>query len=79
MRELEFTHDRILAAVRWCNKGHGVTTENPRTGLREQVPCRDIDADRLRVESELERARTYQASGLEEECREADCLPGWVR
>jgi len=79
VRTLEVAHERVLAAVRWCNKGHGVTTQDPRTGIREQVPCKEIDADRTKIERELEEARTYLATGLEEECREAGCLPGWIR
>jgi hypothetical protein len=69
----------VLAAVRWCNKGHGVTTENPRTGIREQVSCSEIDAERARLEPELEERRAYLATGLEEECRQAGCMPGWIR
>jgi hypothetical protein len=79
LRSLEVARERVLAAVRWCNKGHGVTTENPRTGIREQVRCKDIDADRAKIERELEKARTLLATGLEEECREAGCMPGWIR
>jgi hypothetical protein len=79
LHTLEAAHERVLAAVHWCNKGHSVTTENPRTGLREQVPCDDIDADRAKLERELEQARAVLATGLEEECREAGCMPGWIR
>jgi hypothetical protein len=78
-RVLEGEHDRVLAAVRWCNKGHGVVTENPRTGIRESVPCSAIAAERHRIESELAKARRYLESGLEEECRQAGCMPGWIR
>jgi hypothetical protein len=79
VRTLEAAQKRILAAVRWCNKGYGVAKENARTGLREQVPCDDVDAEKMKIDAELERSRTYLATGLEEECRRAGCLPGWVR
>jgi len=79
LRTLEAAQERVLAAVHWCNKGHSVTTEDPRTGLREQVPCKDIDADRAKIARELEQAREVLATGLEEECREAGCMPGWIR
>jgi hypothetical protein len=79
VRTLEVALERVRAAVRWCNKGHGVTTENPRTGIREQVPCEEIDADHAELERELEKARTYLETGLEEECRLAGCMPGWLR
>ncbi len=79
LRHLESAHDRILDAVRWCNEGYGVTKENPRTGLRQSVSCDDVDGERSRIEAELERARAYHAEGLEEECRQAGCMPGWIR
>jgi hypothetical protein len=79
LRTLEVAHERVIAAVRWCNKGHSVTTENPRTGLRQQVPCEDIDADRVKIEAELAKTRAYLEAGLEEECRQAGCMPGWIR
>jgi hypothetical protein len=43
------------------------------------VRCRDVDAERTNIERELEKARTLLATGLEEECREAGCMPGWLR
>jgi hypothetical protein len=79
VRSLESDHERVMAAVRWCNKGDGVLKENARTGLREQVSCRSVDADRARIEGQLEEARAYLESGLEEECRQAGCMPGWIR
>jgi hypothetical protein len=78
-RVLESERERVLAAVRWCNKGHGVVTEDPRTGIRESIPCSAIAAERERVEAELEKARAYLESGLEDECRQAGCMPGWIR
>lgn len=79
LHTLQAALDHILAAVRWCNKGHGVTKENPRTGLREDVSCEDVYDERDRLEAEAEDARAYVATGLEEECRRTGCLPGWIR
>ncbi len=79
LRALEAARDHILAAVRWCNKGHGVTKENPRTGLREDVSCEDVYGERDRLDAEVEAARAYVETGLEEECRRTGCLPGWIR
>jgi hypothetical protein len=79
VRTLEAQHERVLAAVRWCNKGHGVTTEDPRTGIRTPISCSQIDAERAQIEGDLERAHVYLETGLEEECRAAGCLPGWLR
>lgn len=79
LRVLEAARERVLAAVRWCNKGHSVTTENPRTGIRQQVSCDEIDAERHKLERELDETRSYLETGLEEECRRAGCMPGWIR
>jgi hypothetical protein len=79
LRALEAALEHILAAVRWCNKGHGVTKENPRTGLREDVSCENVYDERDRLDGEVEAKRAYVATGLEEECRRTGCLPGWIR
>jgi hypothetical protein len=79
VRELEAEDAHLAEATKWCNKGHGVVRENPRTGMRESVRCADIAAARERVTRELAVAREYRDGGLEEECRRSGCLPGWLR
>lgn len=79
VRELEAEDAHLAEATKWCNKGHGVVRENPRTGLRESVRCADIAGARERVSDELATAREYRDGGLEEECRRSGCLPGWLR
>ena len=70
---------KVLAAVKWCNEGFEITTKDRRTGLRQDVACEDVHAERALIESELALARAYLAEGLEDECRQAGCLPGWIR
>lgn len=76
---LEAQEKRLDAAMHWCNKGHEVVRKDPRTGIREEVPCERIQDDHERAEAELETARAYLGSGLEEECRRSGCMPGWIR
>jgi hypothetical protein len=67
------------AMLRWCNRGGEMYAESRTTGLRRHVSCDEVEEayGRLRVEEgQLEH---YLAEGLEEECRRAGCLPGWVR
>jgi hypothetical protein len=68
----------VRRAATQCNRGASLYTEND-TGIRRGYSC-----DRVREEFDaLERAerelRAYLDGGLEEECRRAGCLPGWVR
>ncbi len=75
--EAQLAH--IAKAVRWCNDGNLLWVEDDRTGIREDVPCSAIDARKEQLDEEKQRAREYLAEGLEEECRRAGCLPGWLR
>jgi hypothetical protein len=77
--ELEMARAHAQQAVRWCNKGYGVSRENERTGLRNTVPCNQVDEEYAQIQEQLANARDYLATGLEEECRTSGCLPGWIR
>jgi hypothetical protein len=77
--ELEMARAHAHQAVKWCNKGYGVNRENERTGLRDTVPCNQVDEEFAEIERQLAAARDYLATGLEEECRTSGCLPGWIR
>jgi len=65
--------------VRWCNEGRDVYTEDEDTGLRRKIPCREIDARHAELQEERAALRAYLDGGLQEECRKAGCLPGWIR
>jgi len=71
-----------LAAVRqvagWCNRGREVFAED-QDGLRHGVSCEEVDATELALRREQKRLAAYLGQGLEEECRRAGCLPGWLR
>ena len=71
-----------LATVRemagWCNRGHEVWSED-KDGLRQGVDCNEVDALDKTLRREQKELELYLAEGLEEECRRAGCLPGWIR
>jgi hypothetical protein len=71
-----------LATVRevagWCNRGHEVWSENE-DGLRRGIDCDEVDALDGQLRREKKRLEAYLSEGLEEECRRAGCLPGWIR
>jgi hypothetical protein len=79
LHALEAEEAHLDDAVHWCNKGNEVVAKNPRTGIREPISCDQIDAEHARVEDELATLRAYLDGGLEEECRQAGCMPGWIR
>jgi uncharacterized protein DUF4124 len=72
--ELEMLHE----VAGWCNRGHEVWAED-RDGLRHGVDCEDVDQKERELRREQKRLEAYLAEGLEEECRRAGCLPGWMR
>jgi len=70
--------DQLHEVAGWCNRGHEVWATD-RDGLRHDVDCNDVKREErnlLRAKADLEH---YLAEGLEEECRRAGCLPGWLR
>lgn len=76
--------ERALAdaaeAVTWCNQGREVYATDPATGLRRELSCERIRAEHERLRAERARLRAYlHEGGLQEECRRAGCLPGWIR
>ncbi|HEU4431135.1 MAG TPA: DUF4124 domain-containing protein [Myxococcota bacterium] len=79
LQQIEAELQYLQAAVRWCNEGNLLWAEDRRTGIRRDVPCSEVDATKAALDEEKDRAEDYLAEGLEEECRRAGCLPGWLR
>ncbi len=81
-QELAETTRRLEAARRavgLCNRGATLWTQDQDTAIRRGVSCDDVRAEAEQLEAAVNALRTYLASGLEEECRRAGCLPGWIR
>jgi len=62
----------------WCHRG-GEVFATDRDGLRHDVDCGEIAVEEQALRREQKRLAGYLAEGLEEECRRAGCLPGWIR
>ena len=78
LRETEAQLETLREVAGWCNRGHEVWAED-QDGLRHGVDCEDVDTQEAAVRREQKRLKAYLAEGLEEECRRAGCLPGWLR
>lgn len=79
--ELGQTRARLEAlheVAGWCNRGHEVWATDA-DGLRHGVDCNELKAQQKTLRREEQRLEAYLADGLEEECRRAGCLPGWIR
>ncbi len=62
----------------WCNRGDGVYTTDD-LGRRRTIECSDVQEEYGRLQEAHAELSQYLAEGLEEECRRAGCLPGWIR
>ena len=78
LRETESQLETLRQVAGWCNRGAEVWAED-QDGLRHGVDCADVDTQEAAVRREQKRLKAYLAEGLEEECRRAGCLPGWIR
>ncbi len=71
--------ETFTRVANWCNRGHAIWTEDSKTGMRREIECEDVDAEQAKLEARKRELEHYLAEGLEEECRRAGCLPGWLR
>jgi hypothetical protein len=78
LRELEARHADLVQYVTWCNRG-GELIARDEAGLAQKVSCGDVDQEFAEVGQKLETVRHYLEEGIQEECRRAGCLPGWLR
>jgi hypothetical protein len=78
LQALERGHDEIREIVTWCNRGGDLVVEDE-VGLRDRYDCQDAREAWERSGSRLRELRAYLDGGLEDECRRAGCLPGWIR
>ena len=79
LTNVEARLDYVSRGLTLCNRGRDLYTEDKETGLREAYSCADVKREHGQLEAEQQRLRAYLSGGLEEECRRAGCLPGWIR
>jgi hypothetical protein len=84
-RDAERAIERIEKQREWmrqyvshCNRGGYVTTRDE-AGIKQVVNCSVLRRNFDALAAEEAKAREYLTSGLREECRQAGCLPGWIR
>jgi hypothetical protein len=78
LREARARLEALHQVAGWCNRGHEVWATDA-DGLRHGVDCTELAAQQKALRREEKRLEAYLAEGLEEECRRAGCLPGWIR
>jgi hypothetical protein len=78
LRGLQRGEGELREIVSWCNRGGELVVEDE-VGLRDRYDCADAREAYERASARLRELRAYLAGGLEDECRRAGCLPGWIR
>jgi len=78
LAEVESQVGYTRRAVKWCNQGRDLYVTDD-TGIRRGYSCDKVRSEAEQLERELVELTDYLVGGLEEECRRAGCLPGWIR
>jgi len=78
LQGLEGRFEYMRQAAGWCNRGHSLFAEDE-LGIRRSYDCQDVHNEQEQLKARLTGLRLYLEEGLEEECRRAGCLPGWIR
>lgn len=78
LEAVEQRRERLREAVGWCNRG-GELWKKDEAGIKHGVSCDAVRREFEAIEPRIAELRAYLDGGLEEECRRAGCLPGWIR
>ena len=78
LQGIEGRLEYMRRAVGWCNRGHALYAEDE-MGIRRSYDCQDVHNEYEQLKARMSGLRLYLDEGLEEECRRAGCLPGWIR
>jgi hypothetical protein len=78
LRGLVRGQEELREIVTWCNRGGELIVEDE-VGVRDRYDCDDARDAHERAGARIAELRRYLAGGLEDECRRAGCLPGWIR
>lgn len=79
LAQIEQRAEHLADALGHCNRGGEIFTRDPRTGLKSGVSCDRVRSEYQALEARRARVSVYLARGIQEECRRAGCLPGWLR
>jgi len=75
---LQKEQDYLEEYITHCNR-HGRILGEDASGLPYEVSCKNIRVEYAKVGVRLQEVRHYLDVEIEEECRRAGCLPGWIR
>ena len=78
LQALRERHAQLEKYVTACNRGMEIISRDE-TGIKYRVSCDEIRKEYQQSEALQEPIREYLETGLERECRQAGCLPGWIR
>jgi len=78
LQDIERNFDELEEIVTWCNRGGELVIED-RVGVRDDYSCDEARESHERASARRKELKRYLSGGLEDECRRAGCLPGWVR
>ena len=68
----------VEETVKSCNRGSILWVEDD-AGLRKKYSCDKVKREYAQMQATVAKLEDYVAHGLEDECRRAGCLPGWLR
>jgi len=70
--------EQMREIVSHCNRGGQALTLDD-AGIKRRVSCSVVREEFHSLDTREASLRGYLADGLQEECRRAGCLPGWIR
>ncbi len=78
LRALQKRHTQLSKYVTACNRGTEIISRDE-AGIKYRVSCKQIRTEYEETAALQEQIRKNLETGLERECRQAGCLPGWIR
>ena len=76
--QLSLQTSELEPYLRICNRG-GYLYRTQDNGLKKRVSCNSLRTNFAKLESHRDSLHEYLERGLQDECRRAGCLPGWLR
>ena len=78
LQAVEQEREKLRSLVTHCNRG-GEIVRRDEAALKHQVSCDDARQAFAALETRSQELTSYLDGGIQEECRRAGCLPGWLR
>ncbi len=78
LQQVERSWTQLQSMIKGCNRG-GEWFRKDEAGIRQHVPCEELQTRRQAIEKERDDLKEYLRIGIEDDCRRAGCIPGWIR